>query len=92
MATIKDVARMAGVAPSTISKYINGGNVRKENLEAIEKAIAALDYRANPFARSLKTGHNRSIGVLIPDMIASFYGNVVTSLSRAVREKANHGN
>ena len=38
MATIKDVARMAGVAPSTISKYINGGNVRKENLEAIEKA------------------------------------------------------
>lgn len=90
MATIKDVARMAGVAPSTISKYINGGNVRKENLEAIEKAIAALDYRANPFARSLKTGHNRSIGVLIPDMIASFYGNVVTNLSRVVREKDYH--
>ena len=90
MATIKDVARMAGVAPSTISKYINGGNVRKENVKAIEKAIAALDYRANPFARSLKGGHNRSIGVLIPDMIASFYGNVVTNLSRVVREKDYH--
>lgn len=90
MATIKDVARMAGVAPSTISKYINGGKVRKENVEPIEKAIAALDYRANPFARSLKTGHNRSIGVLIPDMIASFYGNVVTNLSRVVREKDYH--
>ena len=90
MATIKDVARMAGVAPSTISKYMNGGNVRKENLEAIEEAIAALDYRANPFARSLKTGHNRSIGVLIPDMIPPFYGNVVTNLSRVVREKDYH--
>lgn len=90
MATIKDVARMAGVAPSTISKYINGGNVRKENLEAIEKAIATLDYRANPFARGLKTGHNRSIGVLIPDMIAPFYGNVVMNLSRVVREKDYH--
>lgn len=90
MATIKDVARMAGVAPSTISKYINGGKVRKENEAAIEKAIAALDYRANPFARSLKTGHNRSIGVLIPDMIASFYGNVVMNLSREVREKDYH--
>ena len=90
MATIKDVARMAGVAPSTISKYINGGNVRKENVESIDKAIAALDYRANPFARSLKTRHNRSIGVLIPDMIASFYGNVVTNLSRVVREKDYH--
>ena len=90
MATIKDVARMAGVAPSTISKYINGGNVRKENIEPIEKAIAALEYRANPYARSLKTGHNRSVGVLIPDMIASFYGNVVMSLARAVREQDYH--
>lgn len=90
MATIKDVARMAGVAPSTISKYINGGKVRKENVAPIEKAIVALDYRANPFARSLKAGHNRSIGVLIPDMIASFYGNVVMNLARTVREKDYH--
>ncbi|MBE6957966.1 MAG: LacI family transcriptional regulator [Ruminococcaceae bacterium] len=90
MATIKDVARMAGVAPSTISKYINGGKVRKENVEPIEKAIAALDYRANPFARGLKAGHNRSIGVLIPDMIASFYGNVVMNLARVVREQDYH--
>ena len=90
MATIKDVARLAGVAPSTISKYINGGKVRKENVEPIEKAIAALEYRANPYARSLKTGHNRSIGVLIPDMIASFYGNVVMNLARTVREQDYH--
>ena len=90
MATIKDVARLAGVAPSTISKYINGGKVRKENIEPIEKAIAALDYRANPYARCLKTGHNRSIGVLIPDMIASFYGNVVMNLARTVREQDYH--
>ena len=39
MATIKDVARMAGVAPSTISKYMNGGHVRKENAEAITLAL-----------------------------------------------------
>lgn len=90
MATIKDVARMAGVAPSTISKYINGGKVRKENVESIERAIAALDYRANPFARSLKTGHNRSIGVLIPDMTAPFFSNVVMHMARAVREKDYH--
>lgn len=90
MATIKDVARLAGVAPSTISKYINGGKVRKENIEPIEKAIEALDYRANPYARSLKKGHNRSIGVLIPDMIASFYGNVVMNLARVVREQGYH--
>lgn len=90
MATIKDVARIAGVAPSTISKYINGGNVRKENVEAIRKAIAELDYRVDPFARGLKAGRNRSIGVLLPDMTAPFFGNVVMAMSRVMREKDYH--
>ena len=53
MSTIKDVAQRAGVAPSTVSKYLNGGCVRSENSDAIRKAIAELEYRVNPFARSL---------------------------------------
>lgn len=90
MATIKDVARMAGVSPSTISKYINGGNVREENVNAIREAITALDYHVNPFARSLKTQRSRSIGVLLPDMTAPFYGSVVTALDRVLREQGYH--
>lgn len=90
MATIKDVARIAGVAPSTISKYINGGNVRKENAEAIRKAIEQLEYRVDPFARGLKTQRNRSVGVLLPDMTAPFYGNVVMAISRFMRERDYH--
>ncbi len=90
MATIKDVAEMAGVAPSTISKYLNGGNVRQENAELIRAAIKKLDYRADPFARGLKTRRNRSVGVLIPDMTAPFYGNVVMTLSRTIREQNYH--
>lgn len=90
MATIKDVAKLAGVAPSTISKYINGGNVRKENVESIRKAIAQLDYHVDPFARGLKSKRNRSVGVLLPDMTAPFYGNVVMALSKAVRERDYH--
>ena len=90
MATIKDVARLAGVAPSTISKYINGGHVRQENAQAIRQAIETLDYRADPFARALKSQRNRSIGVLLPDMTAPFYANVVTALSRVIREQDYH--
>ncbi|MBR2938201.1 MAG: LacI family DNA-binding transcriptional regulator [Oscillospiraceae bacterium] len=90
MATIKDVAKMAGVAPSTISKYINGGNVRAENAEAIRRAIAALDYHVDPFARGLKAQRNRSVGVLLPDMTAPFYGNVVMAMSRVLRERDYH--
>lgn len=90
MANIKDVARMAGVSASTVSKYINGGNVRKENIEAIRKAIAQLDYRVNPFARGLKAQRNRSIGILLPDMTAPFYGTVVMSLDKTLREHGYH--
>ena len=90
MATIKDVAKMAGVSPSTISKYINGGNVRSENANAIRTAIDALDYRVNPFARNLKTQRSRSIGVLLPDITAPFFGNVMTALNKVLREHGYH--
>lgn len=90
MATIKDVARMAGVSVSTVSKYINGGNVREENVQAICQAIEALDFRVNPFARSLKTQRSRSIGILLPDMTAPFFGAVITALDRTLRERGYH--
>ncbi len=90
MATIKDVARRAGVSVSTVSKYINGGHVRAANAEAIGDAIAALDYRVNPFARSLKTQRGRFIGVLLPDMTAPFYGTVVTALDKTLRDYGYH--
>ena len=90
MATIKDVARMAGVSISTVSKYMNGGNLRTENAEAIRLAIETLDYRVNPFARSLKTQRSRSIGILLPDMTAPFFGAVVTALDKTLREHGYH--
>ena len=90
MSTIKDVARHAGVAVSTVSKYINGGNVHKDNAEAIRAAIEALDYRANPFARNLKSQRSRSIGILIPDMTAPFYGSVITAMDKTFREHGYH--
>lgn len=90
MATIKDVAKMAGVSIATVSKYINGGNLRAENAQAIADAIAALDFRANPFARGLKTPHSRSVGILLPDISAPFFGMVVTALDSVLREKGYH--
>lgn len=90
MATIKDVARLAEVSIATVSKYMNGGNVRPENAEAIRSAVSALDYHADPFARGLKSRRNRSVGVLLPDMTAPFYANVVMTMSRALRERDYH--
>lgn len=90
MATIKDVARMAGVSISTVSKYLNGGNVRTENVEAIRKAVSALDYRANPYARGLKAQRSGSIGILLPTMAAPFFGTLVMSLDKVLRNNGYH--
>lgn len=90
MATIKDVARMAGVSMSTVSKYMNGGNLRAENAAAIRDAIAALDYRVNPFARGLKAQRNRSVGILLPDITAPFFGTVLTAMDKTFREHGYH--
>lgn len=90
MATIKDVARLADVSVSTVSKYINGGNVRGANAQAIADAIEELGFRVNPFARGLKSQRNRSIGVLLPDMSVPFFGNVLNALERTLREHGYH--
>ncbi len=90
MATIKDVARMAGVSMSTVSKYINGGNVRADKTDAIRTAIETLEYRVNPFARSLKARRSRSVGILLPDISAPFFGTVITALDKTLREAGYH--
>lgn len=90
MATIKDVAKLAQVAPSTVSKYLNGGHVKDDNAIAIRDAIAALDFRVNPFARNLKSQRSRTIGVLLPDITVAFWGNVLTALDRILREHGYH--
>ncbi len=90
MATIKDVAQRAHVAPSTISKYLNGGNVRPEIAEAIKEAISELGYRVNPYARSLKTQPPRSVGILMPDMTAPFFASVLLSFDKIMRENGYH--
>ena len=79
MSTIKDVARRTGLSLSTISKYLNGGNVREENRLAIDAAIEELDYSVNVFARSLKANRSMTIGVLLPTISSPFFGRVVAA-------------
>lgn len=90
MATIKDVARLAGVSISTVSKYLNGGNVRPEYAEQVRKAITELEYRANPYARSLKTPRAKSVGILLPSMKLDFFGNIITAMDKILRGSGYH--
>ncbi|GJM68666.1 hypothetical protein HMSSN036_08820 [Paenibacillus macerans] len=52
--TISDIARMAGVAKSTVSRYLNGGPVSEKTRRKIEHIIKEQNYVPNTFAQSLK--------------------------------------
>jgi DNA-binding LacI/PurR family transcriptional regulator len=54
--TLRDVAKLAGVSPKTVSNVVNGYvHVRPETRDRVERAIATLNYRPNLSARSLRS-------------------------------------
>jgi len=68
-ATRDDVAKLAGVAPSTVSNVINNkGNVSEKLRQRIKWAIEVLDYKPNQIARSLVTKSSRHIGLIIDEI------------------------
>jgi LacI family transcriptional regulator len=69
--TLRDVARVAGVHPATVSRALNEETralVNQETARRVLKAAQKLGYRPNPIARGLKTNRSYTIGVLIPDL------------------------
>lgn len=63
--TINDIAKMSGVAKSTVSRYLNGGSVRPSTGQKIKKIIEENNYEPNVFAR-LKAKESRVIGLTVP--------------------------
>lgn len=78
--TIKDLAEYTGLSLGTISKYINGGEVKPKNKDLIDEAIKALHYNVNQFARGLRTNRSKTIGVLIPSLENFFCTSLVASI------------
>ncbi len=77
-ASIKDVAKEAGVSIATVSRVLNDIDVvNEETKKKVLEAIKKLGYRPNIVARSLKTQKTRTIGILIPDISSQFYPEIV---------------
>jgi DNA-binding LacI/PurR family transcriptional regulator len=75
--TIYQVAREAGVSPSTVSNLLNGrsGRMQTATRERIEQAINRLGYRPNRAARELRTGRAQVIGLVVPSVANPFWGS-----------------
>lgn len=82
--TIHDVAARAGVSSATVSRFLNGGRVRRAG--AIRLAIEELRFHPNALARSLKSGATRAIGVVVPDITNPFFAAIVKGIESVTRD------
>jgi LacI family transcriptional regulator len=73
---IDDIAKLAGVSRSTVSRVLNGEPYVKEaTREKVLTVIETMGYRPNPAARSLVTQRTQAIGVVIPHDLATIFDN-----------------
>ncbi|WES68388.1 ribose operon transcriptional repressor RbsR [Superficieibacter sp. HKU1] len=88
MATMKDVARLAGVSTSTVSHVINKDRFVSEAItDKVAAAIKTLNYAPSALARSLKLNQTRTIGMLITASTNPFYSELVRGVERSCFER-----
>ncbi|MFZ4832208.1 ribose operon transcriptional repressor RbsR [Rouxiella sp. Mn2063] len=88
MATMKDVAREAGVSTSTVSHVINNNRFVSEAIrDKVNAAIDQLNYAPSALARSLKLNQTRTIGMLLTASSNPFYSEVVLGVERSCYER-----
>lgn len=88
--TSKDVAKLAGVSQSTVSRTFNsadGTGVKKEIRERVFKAAKELGYRPNLVARGMISGKTNMIGLVVGDNLGPFYNRIVDLFVEKVQER-----
>ncbi|MBL8383416.1 MAG: LacI family DNA-binding transcriptional regulator, partial [Burkholderiales bacterium] len=85
LVTSNDVARLAGVSQSTVSRAFRPGAPLSPTLRAkVEQAAAALGYTPNAFARGMIRGHSGLVGVVVDDLQHPLQAALFDALSRAI--------
>ena len=91
MATIKDVARAAGVSVATVSRVCNSSPlVKEETRQHVGEVAARLGYSPHGAARSLITSRTSTIGVLLPDLYGEFFSEVIRGIEQTAQHHGYH--
>ncbi len=85
MATIYDVAQLAGVSPATVSRVFNGVGVSEAKIVAVRNAAKQLDFTPNRAARTLRRQSSEVIALVIPDIENPYF----TEMARGVEDVAS---
>jgi LacI family transcriptional regulator len=86
--SLKDIAEELGVSKALVSLVLNGKGdergINKNTQEKVRKKAVELNYRPNQYARGLRMGKTKTIGIIVPDISNVFYG----TLCKAIEKKA----
>ncbi|WP_077609340.1 LacI family DNA-binding transcriptional regulator [Clostridium sp. Marseille-P2415] len=88
MSTIKEVAKLAGVSPSTVSRTLsNRIFVEEETRQKVLKAVEELNYKPSIMAKALREGKTYTIALLVPDINSLFYPMIMKSIEKYAAQK-----
>ena len=85
--TMSDIAKMAGVGKSTVSRYFNGGYVREDTRKRIKKIIDDNNYEPNALAQILKLKQSKIIGIIIPTLDSITSSRMTMTLDEFIRDQ-----
>src|SRR5690625_2836483 len=93
MATLKDVAKEAGVGVTTVSRFLNHDKtlvIGEDTKDRILKAVQKLNYIPNASARALKMGKTSTFGLVIPDFNNPVYSQIITGIEGVLNKQGYH--
>ena len=81
MATLRDVAKLANVDISTVSRALNNTSyVHPDTRERIMAAVKELSYKPNVLAKGLRQGKTHTIAIVVPKLSFSIFSEVVSGI------------
>ena len=86
--TIKDIANELGISKSTVSRALSGdsSNVKAETMQLITDTARRMGYHRNEMAVSLRKQSSHNIGIIIPEIVTSFYMTFISHVQAILRE------
>ena len=84
---LKDVARLAGVSPSTVSRVLNNtGQISEETSRRVRDAIETLNYKPHAAARGLASGKVFALGLIAPEVSSTFFGQILEGVESITQQ------
>lgn len=86
-ATMKDVAKRAGVGVGTVSRFLNNDSVKDSTRQKLEAAIKELNYQTNYYARGLKTNRTYTVALIIPTVWNPYFSEFAFYVETALEQQ-----